>query len=208
MVDAVRRRAGPLFLLLLLLLADALRGAAAASVDRISVETDGQGELITVTASADMQVDPRTVWAVISDYDRLAEFIPGMRSSRVIQRDGDQVLVEQTGEFGFLFFRQPVEVRLSVAESPPRRIVAHAVGGNLRSLEGRYVVDSLPGGEVRLSYSGRLVSGFQVPPFVSRMAVRSTMARQFQALVQEIVRRDLSARGEARSDRGAAPPAR
>jgi hypothetical protein len=28
--------------------------------------------------------------------------------------------------------------------------------------------------------------------------VRSTMARQFQALVQEIVRRDLSARNEAR----------
>ena len=51
---------------------------------------------------------------------------------------------------------------------------------------------------MRLSYSGRLVPGFQVPRFVSRMAVRSTMARQFQALVQEIVRRDLSGRGEAR----------
>jgi carbon monoxide dehydrogenase subunit G len=167
-------------------------------VDRISVETDGQGELITVTASADMQVDPRTVWAVISDYDRLAEFIPGMRSSRVIQRDGDQVLVEQTGEFGFLFFRQPVEVRLAVSESPPRRIVAHAVGGNLRSMEGRYAVESLANDLVRLSYSGRLGPGFQVPPFVSRIAVRSTMDRQFRALVQEIVRRDPSVRGEAR----------
>ncbi len=198
MVDAVRRRAGALFLLLLLLLADALGGAPAASVDRISVETDGQGELIIVTASADMQVDPRTVWAVISDYDRLAEFIPDMRSSRVIRRDGDQVLVEQTGEFAFLFFRQPVEVRLAVSESPPRRIVAHAVGGNLQSMEGRYAVESLPGGEVRLSYAGRLVPGFQVPPFVSRMAVRSTMDRQFRALVQEIVRRDPSMRGEGR----------
>ena len=196
MVAAVRRRAGALFLLLLL--ADALRGAPAASVDRISVETDGQGELITVTASADMQVDPRTVWAVISDYDRLADFIPDMRSSRVIRRDGDQVLVEQTGEFGFLFFRQPVEVRLAVSESPPRRIVAHAVGGNLQSMEGRYAVESLPGNLVRLSYSGRLVPGFQVPPFVGRIAVRSTMDRQFRALVQEIVRRDPSVRGEAR----------
>jgi len=153
-----------------------------------------------------MQVDPRTVWAVISDYDRLAEFIPDMHSSRVIRRDGDQVLVEQTGEFGFLLFRQPIEVRLAVAESPPRRIVARAVGGNLQSLEGRYAVESLPGGQVRLSYSGQVVPGFQVPPFVTRMAVRSTMARQFQAMVQEIVRRDLAARGEARS--GVAPPAR
>jgi carbon monoxide dehydrogenase subunit G len=201
MVDAMRRRAcAPflLLLLLLLLLAAPLRGALAASVDRINVETAGQGELITVTASADMQVDPRTVWAVISDYDHLAEFIPDMRSSRVIRRDGDQVLVEQTGEFGFLFFRQPVEVRLAVSELPQRRIVAHAVGGNLQSMEGRYVVESLANDQVRLSYSGRLVPGFQVPPFVSRIAVRSTMDRQFRALVQEILRRDPAVRGEAR----------
>ncbi|VTU19416.1 hypothetical protein H6CHR_01178 [Variovorax sp. PBL-H6] len=194
MADAVRRRSAALFLLLLLPLAD----ACAASVDRITVETDSQGELITVTAAADMQVDPRTVWDVISDYDRLAEFIPGMRSSRVIRRDGDEVLVEQTGEFGFLFFRQAIEVRLAVSESPPGRIVAHAIGGNLRSMEGRYAVESLSGGQVRLSYSGRLVPGFQVPPFISRIAVRSTMDRQFRALVREIVRRDPSVRGEAR----------
>jgi carbon monoxide dehydrogenase subunit G len=181
-----------------LVLAGTLAAQSAIAAGQIRFETDDEGELITITASADMEVEARTVWAVISDYDNLADFIPHMRSSRVLRRDGDQVLIEQTGEFGFLFFRRPVEVRLSVAESPPRRIVAHAVGGNLQSLEGRYAIESLPGGEVRLSYSGRLVPGFQVPRFVSRMAVRSTMARQFQALVQEIVRRDLSARNEAR----------
>lgn len=181
-----------------LVLTSTLAAQSAIAAGQIRFETDDEGELITITASADMEVEARTVWAVISDYDNLAEFIPHMRSSRVLRRDGDQVLIEQTGEFGFLFFRRPVEVRLSVAESPPRRIVAHAVGGNLQSLEGRYAIESLPGGEVRLNYSGRLVPGFDVPRFVSRMAVRSTMARQFQALVQEIVRRDLSARNEAR----------
>jgi carbon monoxide dehydrogenase subunit G len=181
-----------------LVLTGTVAAQSAIAAGQIRFETDHEGELITITASADMEIEARTVWAVISDYDNLAEFIPHMRSSRVLRRDGDQVLIEQTGEFGFLFFRQPVEVRLSVAESPPRRIVAHAVGGNLQSLEGRYAIESLPGGEVRLNYSGRLVPGFDVPRFVSRMAVRSTMARQFQALVQEIVRRDLSARNEAR----------
>ncbi|HJS01824.1 MAG TPA: SRPBCC family protein [Variovorax sp.] len=181
-----------------LVLTGTLAAQSAIAAGQIRFETDHEGELITITASADMEVEARTVWAVISDYDNLADFIPHMRSSRVLRRDGDQVLIEQTGEFGFLFFRRPVEVRLSVAESPPRRIVAHAVGGNLQSLEGRYAIESLPGGEVRLNYSGRLVPGFDVPRFVSRMAVRSTMARQFQALVQEIVRRDLSARNEAR----------
>ena len=180
------------------MLAGTFAAQPAVAAEQIRFETDDEGELITVTASADMQVAPRTVWTVISDYDRLADFIPDMHSSRVIQRDGEQVLVEQTGEFGFLFFRQPVEVRLAVAELPPRRIVAHAVGGNLQSA-GRTLRHREPArrrGAPELS--GRLVPGFQVPRFVSRMAVRSTMARQFQALVQEIVRRDLSGRGAAR----------
>jgi carbon monoxide dehydrogenase subunit G len=181
-----------------LVLTGTLAAQSAVAAEQIRFETDNEGELITITASADMQVAPGTVWAVISDYDHLAEFIPDMRSSRVIRRDGDQVLVEQTGEFGFLFFRQPVEVRLAVSEWPQRRIVAHAVGGNLQSMEGRYVVESLANDQVRLSYSGRLVPGFQVPPFVSRIAVRSTMDRQFRALVQEILRRDPAVRGEAR----------
>lgn len=166
-----------------------------ATAQRISIETSGQGDLVTVTASAEMQVDPRTVWSVISDYDHLAEFIPDLRSSRVVQRDGDRLIVEQTGKFAFLFFQQPVEVKLAVVESPPRRIVARAVGGNLREMEGRYELENLPTGAVRLSYSGRLVPEFPVPPIIGRMVVRRVLAKQFSAMVKEILRRDTLARG-------------
>ena len=173
----------------------ALCAPVAATAQQVSIETSGQGDLVTVTATAEMQVDPRTVWNVISDYDHLAEFIPNMRSSRVVQRDGDRLLVEQTGEFGFLFFQQPVEVKLAVVESPARRIVAHAVGGNLREMEGRYELENLPTGAVRLSYSGRLVPEFPVPPIIGRMVVRRVLAKQFTAMVNEILRRDAFARG-------------
>ncbi|MBT2321122.1 SRPBCC family protein [Variovorax paradoxus] len=191
MVSAVSLRAGATTLIL----ACALCAHVVATAQQVSIETSGQGELITVTASADMQVDPRTAWNVISDYDHLAEFIPYMHSSRVIQRDGDTLLVEQTGEIALLFFQQPVEVKLAVVESPPRRIVARAVGGNLKEMEGRYALETLSTGEVRLSYSGRLVPEFPVPPIIGKMAVRSVLAKQFTALVNEIHRRDGLARG-------------
>jgi carbon monoxide dehydrogenase subunit G len=191
MVSALSLRAGATTLIL----AWALCAQLAASAQQVSIETSSQGDLITVTASAEMQVDPLTVWNVISDYDHLAEFIPDMHSSHVIQRDGDKLLVEQTGQFGFLFFQQPVEVKLAVVESPPRRIVAHAVGGNLREMEGRYALENLPTGEVRLSYSGRLVPDFPVPPIIGKMAVRSVLAKQFAGMVKEILRRDAIARG-------------
>jgi len=105
-----------------LLLAGALCMLAAAGAQQVAIETNGQGESITVTASAEMRVDPRTAWSVITDYDRLAEFIPYMRSSRVVRRASDHFIVEQTGEFGFLWFNQPVQARLAVVEVPPRSV--------------------------------------------------------------------------------------
>ena len=164
------------------------------AAQEVLTETARKGELITLTASAELQVDIGTAWAVISDYDHLAEFIPDMHSSRVIQREGDKVLVEQTGQVGFLIFQQPVEVRLEVHESPQRLIVAHAVGGNLKEMEGRYELERLPSGAVRLTYSGRLVPGFAVPPVIGTLLVRKLLSEQFTALVHEIVRRDLAAR--------------
>lgn len=157
------------------------------------IEADGHGEAISVTATAEMLVDPHTAWKVITDYDRLAEFIPSMRSSRVVRRDADRLLIEQTGEFSFLFFKQPVEVKLAVVESPERSVAARAVGGNLREMDGRYTLERLPSGFVRLSYSGRLVPDFPIPPVIGKLVVRNVVANQFSAMVREIERRDAQA---------------
>ena len=190
MVNALSLRAG----VTILILALAFCVPVTASAQQVSIETSGEGGVVTVRASAEMRVDPSMVWGVISDYDHLAEFIPDMNGSHVVQRDGDKLLIEQTGEFGFLFFRQPIEVTLSVVESPMRRIVAHAVGGNLREVEGRYELENLPTGAVRLLYEGRVVPDFPVPPIIGTMVVRSVLSRQFTAMVKEIMRRDAWAR--------------
>src|SRR6266571_3683729 len=93
----------------------------AAAAETIETRIERQGEYITVSASAVMQVDARIAWEVLSDYDNLAQFIPDMKSSRVVSRSGDRVVVEQKGEIGFFFYRQPVDVTLEVLEQPHRR---------------------------------------------------------------------------------------
>jgi ribosome-associated toxin RatA of RatAB toxin-antitoxin module len=74
------------------------------SAQELRIETAEHNEAMTVNASAVMQVRLATAWSVISDYDHLADFVPDMQSSRVLQRDGNQVLLEQKGSLGFLFF--------------------------------------------------------------------------------------------------------
>jgi carbon monoxide dehydrogenase subunit G len=166
-----------------------------AAAQEISIEAGREGDFITFTASAELKVDQRIAWQVLSDYDHLAEFIPDMQSSRIVLRTSDGAMVEQKGEFSFLFFHQPIDVVLAVYEEPQRRIIARAVAGNLRDMEGRYELLA-SGRGVRLSYSGRFTPDFYVPPLIGMPIVRSSMAKRFRAMIAEIVRRDALARGK------------
>jgi len=181
-----------LFMLFTLAVAPGLARTAAA--EAIETRIERQGEYITVNASALMRVDARIAWEVLSDYDHLAQFIPDMKSSRVVSRSGDRVVVEQKGEFGFFFYRQPVDVTLEVLEQPLHRIVARRIAGNIRDLETRYELGTSDAG-VRFDYSGRFIPGFSLPPLIGMPIVRRIVERRFRAMVEEIVRRDALARG-------------
>src|SRR5256712_8229277 len=155
---------------------------SAAPAHEIAIEIAREGEFVSVRASAELKASPRIAWEVLTDYDHLAEFIPDVRSSRVLRRDPDGVLVEQKGEFGFLFFRQPIEVTMAVSEQPPRRIVARAVAGNMRDMEGSYELQA-SGAGLRLAHCGRVGSGlFVPPPGGPALRVRSP-DRRFPAIV-------------------------
>ena len=168
--------------------------ALTADAETIEAHIERQGEYITVDASVLMQVDARIAWEVLSDYDHLAEFIPDVKSSRVVSRDGNRVRVEQKGDFGFFFYRQPVEVVLEVVEEPGRRVDARRISGNIRDLETRYELKASDAG-VKLEYVGRFSPDFPVPPLFGMAMVRRVIERRFRAMVEEIVRRDALARG-------------
>jgi ribosome-associated toxin RatA of RatAB toxin-antitoxin module len=180
-----------------LVLAGSGPAQALANPPEIRIQTSRDGEFVTVAATADMQVDPRVAWDVLSDYDHLADFIPDMKSSRVVSRSGNSVRVEQKGEFGFLFYQQPVDVTLEVLEIPRSRITARSVDGNVRELETRYELENLAQG-VRLNYHGRFIPEFSVPPLIGMPFVRRVVDRRFRAMVTEIVRRDALAGSAAK----------
>ncbi|TMH41632.1 MAG: cyclase [Betaproteobacteria bacterium] len=190
-VNPVRSGSALFFTLFTFALAPGLVRAAAETTE---TRIERQGEYITVKASALMQVDARIAWEVLSDYDNLAQFIPDMKSSRVVSRSGNRVQVEQKGEFGFFFYRQPVDVLLEVLEVPPHRIDARRIAGNIRELETRYELGTSAAG-VRFDYSGRFIPDFSLPPLIGMPIVRRIVERRFRAMVEEIARRDALARG-------------
>ena len=74
------------------------------SAQDVAVDAQRQGNALAVSAHATIRAPLPLIWRTLTDYDHLAEFIPGMKKSRVLQRRGDTVIVEQTGEARIFIF--------------------------------------------------------------------------------------------------------
>lgn len=102
----------------------------------ISFQTTRHGDSFEVRAIAEIDADVADAWKVLTDYGRLVDFIPGMRESRVVSRDGSNVVFDQSGKASLLFFTFPMSVRLAIDEYPNDRIVSNAISGNFKEMHG------------------------------------------------------------------------
>jgi ribosome-associated toxin RatA of RatAB toxin-antitoxin module len=170
----------------LLLLSSA---GAARALDDISVEARRRDEALEVVCHAMLDAPLDLVWQTLTDYDRLAEFIPGMRKSRMVERRGAAAIVEQEGEARFLFVTFPIEVTLASTERAPYAIEVSMLKGNLKRLDGAYRIEPQGGGRLLLTWTG-VVEALSMPPLLGEMVMRSNIGDQFRGMVREIGRRD------------------
>jgi carbon monoxide dehydrogenase subunit G len=162
--------------------------AAATAVD---VQTSRAGNLIEVHAQATIDAPLTTVWGTLTDYERLPEFIPGLKKSRVIARNGSTATVEQSGEARFLFFTVPIDVTLESIERPPLAIEVRRVAGSLRQLQGRYETQVLTAtNQVQLRWTGSVEPESDLPPLIGEALMRHSIKAQFMGMVREIERRE------------------
>lgn len=165
-------------------------GAAYAAED-LAVEATRKGEFIEVRAHATIDASVAVIWTTLTDYDRLPEFIPGLRKSKVIGRRGTTVIVEQSGEARFLMFTFPIDATLEAVERPPFSIQVRALSGNLRHFEGGYQVEPEPnGGKIVLRWVGTIIPEVSLPPLIGEVIMRMRIEDQFIGMVREIERRE------------------
>jgi ribosome-associated toxin RatA of RatAB toxin-antitoxin module len=154
----------------------------------IEVKTSHAGDLVTVRAVATIAAPMAVVWGTLTDYERLPEFIPGLRKSTVIARSGATATVQQSGEARFFFASVPIEVTLESTEAPPN-IEVRRVAGTLKRLEGRYETEVLEG-SVQLRWLGNIEPENGLPPLVGEALMRRSIRAQFTGMVREIERRE------------------
>lgn len=170
-----------------------LWAVAASGAEEITIDTQRRDSAVEVRASARVAARYDMVWRTLTDYDHLADFVPGMRTSRVLERRGNTWVVEQRGETRFLFLSYPVDVTVLATAHPPGALEVRLLRGNLRRLEGGYRVEPLADGTVRLRWNG-LIEPESLPPLLGEMMMRATIRDQFTGMVREIERREAERR--------------
>ena len=180
--------------------------AAAAAEPEIEVRRDAGA--FVVRSEVELEADRGTAWRTITDYERLPQFVPGIRSARVLARvasgGSERLLIEQAGEFRYLWFAQPVRVWLDVTHHPPERVLARSVlpsgvgadSSTLRQFEGSYLLTPAGAMRTRFVYEARFEPAQPMLPVLGTMAVRKTVIEQFRAMANEIERRAALGRSE------------
>lgn len=144
------------------------------------------GGVFEIEAQSHIVADREIAWAVLTDYDGYADFVPGMTSS---QRVGEHPLrIEQHGEFGILFLIKHIFSTLDVHEDPPSTIRFHAIEGNLRRLETQVDI-AQDGDTIALIYRSTIEPDFWVPPLIGSSILRAGIRRKLISVSAEIERR-------------------
>jgi ribosome-associated toxin RatA of RatAB toxin-antitoxin module len=129
------------------------------------------------------------VWATLTDYDHISEFVVDMESSRVAERRKKEILVEQKFRKRFLFFYKNCEFLLSIRETPYEEIAFEdTLKGCFSVYRGSWRLEEFPGG-TRVFYHLDTRSDLPVPSILTKNSLREGVEELLEHVAREIVKR-------------------
>ena len=144
---------------------------------------------------------PARVWAVITDYENLSEFVPNITYSHVVLRQPKLILL-QKGHLRVPPYFHPVEAVFELEENPPNtlsfrivRDVREIPGASQRKDPDFLVYDGFWGlrpveGGVRLIYQTTVEPNFWMPRWVIIELQRHVLKVTFRAIIKRCLVKD------------------
>jgi carbon monoxide dehydrogenase subunit G len=180
----------------------------AATADDLPAQVTVREENGVYTVAARFRVDgpaERAV-AVLTDYDRIPEFMPGVKTSIVRERRADRVVVEQDAVSKFLFFRKGVHLLLEVRQDGEIIHFRDLDGQSFTRYEGTWRVTQEEG-RTLVAYDLTAAPLFSVPAALLSRVLKRDSAEMIEQLRLEIARPDCRAiRRSAAADPISRPP--
>ena len=171
--------------------AAAAAAAPGASALELKVErVDGieGGKAYQIASSGTVAATPAAVWRILTDYNRMADYVPDLKSARVVSRSGDKVIIEQLGAARFLFFSRDIHLVVQAQEQAPNKIDVTLVDGDMKIYRCTWELAANAGGGTRVTYNATIEPKFYVPGLVEAGLVRRDIARMMSAVLARLDR--------------------
>jgi carbon monoxide dehydrogenase subunit G len=128
---------------------------------------------------------PAQVAAVLTDYERIPEFMPGVKSSQVLSRTDAGLVVEQEAVATFMMFSKTVHLVLDVSDDGSTIRFRDRCGKSFVTYQGAWQLTAT-GGTTTVAYELTAHPTFDVPGFVLKRLLRRDAALMIDRLKAEI----------------------
>lgn len=95
------------------------------------------------TARVLISSSPDTAWSVLTDYDNTPKFMPHVESIKVVATNGNQKTIEQVDSRQVFLITTRSRIVSAVTETPKSRIDFRAVKGDIKKLNGYWLVEPI-----------------------------------------------------------------
>jgi carbon monoxide dehydrogenase subunit G len=156
----------------------------------ISVK-EGEGGSYTVSAQFSVAAPAATVRAVLTDYEQIPRFMPGIRTSRVLDRGDGRARIEQEAVSKFMMFSKRVHLVLDIAEESDVVRFRDRCEKSFTSYEGAWTIADR-GARTEVQYELTATPAFDVPGFVLRRLLDRDARAMIEGLRSEIATRAMT----------------
>jgi carbon monoxide dehydrogenase subunit G len=175
--------------------------ASSAAAEPPAVTVVEQRSVYTVVARFMVDQPAAVALAVLTDYEQIPRFMPGVRTSIVRERSAGWAIVEQEAMSTVMMFSKRVHLVLEIDESADTLIFHDRCGRSFVRYEGAWRV-SEQNGHTAVSYELTAEPSFEVPGFLLKRLLRRDSTQMIERLQREIAMRGSSALSLGARDRG------
>lgn len=154
----------------------------------IAIEVRMQGDLIVVDVRLAVPVTPSEAWEVLTDYDRMADFLPNLEFSKKIDGAHDKFQVAQKGKAFFGPFTFSFDSVREITLMPYNEIYSRAISGSFQRSDG--FMQLIPGDNgTHIVYHSETLPNVRLPRRITIGLTERLMRDQFENMQAEILRR-------------------
>ncbi|MFN6468157.1 MAG: SRPBCC family protein [Nostoc sp. SerVER01] len=177
------------------------------STDDNNLEADLSADALALLAKVEVQIEKlaqrqrqisakvqipqpvEQIWKVLTDYEALADFIPNLAKSRLIEHPDGGIRLEQVGSQRFLNFNFCARVVLDLEEYFPKEINFRMVEGDFKGFSGSWCLEPYSLGEhigTNLCYTIQVWPKLTMPVSIIENRLSKDLRLNLMAIYQRV----------------------